>query len=350
MRGLTVLGLALAVTAPAGTALAGTHASAQGDAGVLFYDDFSGGFSTSGPAAKWLVPRTDATISVAPADLRVAADGVNPVTGQPAFTVTVPQDNTQNGIGDHGKWIALAIPPGSAGSSGLPAFPVQPGHWLSCATSVAVQTFGTAQQPFGAAVTDAESDPRLANVALIVNDLPDGVLFDFTVTNREIWARYESVQLPAGGSNPASFAYAVPVASRTPGKTDTLAVTFDSTANTVAYRVDGRSVLTVTNPGTYSLDRKYLTVDHGGIPRVVHPSELACGVGMFTLLDDRLPGGPDEGLVRLAGAPGFYIDPLLGPPAQEQFVDNQSLASDRLWGQGAQFDMRSFAVLSGPAR
>jgi hypothetical protein len=295
------------------------------------------------------MPRADVRVSAVAGNLQVAADGVNPVTGKPAFTFTVPQDSTQNGIADHGKWIALAVPPGGAGASGIPGFDARPGTRLTCQTSVTVQTFGTGQQPFGAAVRDPGGDPRLADVALIADDLADGVVFDFTVTNTEIWARYESIQLTSGGMNPASFAYSVPVAQRDPSEPDTLAISYGKSANAVIYSVNGRDVLRVIRPGTYSLGRPFLTVDHGGVPRTVSPAQLACGVGMFTLLDDRLAGNPDTGLVRLAGAPGFYFDPLLGPPGPERFLDNRSLPGDRLWGQGAQFEMSYFRVLSAPA-
>lgn len=335
--------------APAGIPVGAASTPRQQGRETLFYDDFTSGFSTSGSEAKWFAPRTDAVITVAPGRLKVAANGVNPMTGQPAFTFTVPQDPTQDGIADHGKWVALAIPPGTGVQSGLPAFAVRPGTETTCETSIAVQTFGTERQPFGDVVRRPQSDPRLADVALTVNDVPDGVLFDFTVTNHEIWARYESVQLPSGGTNPASFAYAVPVARRALGAWDTLAISYDSSANDVVYSVNGHDVLRVAAPGTYSLPRAFLSVDHGGIPRVVSPPELACGVGMFTLLDDRLPGGPDIGLVRLAGAPDFYFDPLTGPPNMERFADNQSLPGDRLWGQGAQFEMHFFAVTAAPA-
>jgi hypothetical protein len=342
----TILAGILGVALVGGT---GAAAAAPPDAGhasqtVVFFDDFSAGFSTSGPGAKWVVPRPTGVITVAPADLHVAAAGANPVTGEPAFTATVPQDGTQNGIADHGKWSAQAIPPG-----GATAFPVPAGGRLSCQAAVAVRTFGTDRQPFGTAVRDPQSDPRLANAALVVADRADGVLFDFTVTNRQVWARYESVQLPSGGSSPASFAYAVPVANRaSPAETDKLAISYDSATNQVVFAVNDHDVLRITRPGTYSLNRQFLAVDHGGVPRVVVPAGLSCGVGMFTLLDDRLVGGPDAGLVRLAGAPGFYLDPLLGSPQLEQFVDDQSLAGSRLWGQGAQFDLRSFTVLTQP--
>lgn len=349
-RGYAVVLAATVVLMQAGGVSAAVPPTAGPGQVTLFYDNFASGFSTSGTSAKWFEPRTDAVVSAVPGDLTVAANGVNPETGEPAFTYTVPQDDTQDGIADHGKWVALAIPPGSVGGTGLPAFAVQPGTETTCRTSVAVQTFGTEEQPFGSAVPRPQADPRLADIALTVNDVPDGVLFDFMITNDEIWARYESVQLPSGGTNPASFAYTVPVASRTPGTADVLAISYDSSANDVVYSVNGRDVLTVIKPGTYSLPRGFLAVDHGGVPRVVSPAELACGVGMFTLLDDRLPGDTDVGLVRLAGAPDFYFDPLLGPPAPERFIDNQSLPQDRLWGQGAKFEMHFFAVTSAPAR
>lgn len=75
--------------------------------------------------------------------------------------------------------------------------------------------------------------------------------------------------------------------------------------------------------------------------------QLACGMGMFTLLDGDLPSG--EGLVRLSTAPEFYFDPGVGQPAAQSFVDEQSLESSRLLGRGAELNVRRSIVSSAAA-
>jgi hypothetical protein len=67
---------------------------------------------------------------------------------------------------------------------------------------------------------------------------------------------------------------------------------------------------------------------------------------MFTILDGDLPSG--KALVRLSNAQDFYFDPLLGEPTPQTFVDEESRASSRLFGQGAQLQVEHLAVESAP--
>jgi hypothetical protein len=94
-----------------------------------------------------------------------------------------------------------------------------------------------------------------------------------------------------------------------------------------------------------------MVLDHGGTETLVQPRQLACGLGMFTLLDASQPGqrGPAataDGLVRLSTAPDFYFNTGLGQPTPQTFVDPASLPSSRLFGQGAELNARSLVVSS----
>ncbi len=92
------------------------------------------------------------------------------------------------------------------------------------------------------------------------------------------------------------------------------------------------------------IDRRYLTIDHGGVAQTVSPNQLACGMGMFTLLDAEQPSG--TALVRLSSVPGFYFDPEVGEPAPQTFLDDESLAGNRLFGQGAEIRVKKYVVSS----
>jgi hypothetical protein len=91
------------------------------------------------------------------------------VTGEPAFTLS--------GAGElnHLKWMADTQ---HASSNSYPGFDAVPGHVLSCTMWGSGQTFGTAAHPFGSAVTDPQSDLRLASFAMNVIDYETGIVFD----------------------------------------------------------------------------------------------------------------------------------------------------------------------------
>ena len=63
---------------------------------------------------------------------------------------------------------------------------------------------------------------------------------------------------------------------------------------------------------------------------------------MFTLLDAAESG---KGLVRLSSEENFYFDPSKMNPYPLSFVDEQSLESSRLFGQGAKLEVKQINVL-----
>jgi hypothetical protein len=80
---------------------------------------------------------------------------------------------------------------------------------------------GTADHPFGNAVTNVEDDLRLASFALNAIDLETYMVFDIFYTNKRIYAVYE--HLPFGRQSMggpfgeyAAFTYAIPLANRSP--------------------------------------------------------------------------------------------------------------------------------------
>ena len=53
--------------------------------------------------------------------------------------------------------------------------------------------------------------------------------------------------------------------------------------------------------------------------------------------------------VRLSSAQNFYFDPFQGEPTPQTFVDEESRASSRLFGQGAEMQIARLSVVSAPA-
>jgi hypothetical protein len=326
-------------------------ASAQVFGYDAVWDDFDRGFSVGagGSHARWFYygsgsyVANDGRVSTGWDGLRVAASGTNSGTGEPAFVRTTGQESTSGGISgllDRDKWVAYM---NHASWRGYPGFDALPGYELSCAVTLSGRTYGTAGQPFGPVVTDPNDDPRLASVAQSAMDFETGLAFHFVLTNARIYAVYE--RLPSQRAtlgNYAAFTAIVPVATRANSSdVHQFRIGFDKSAGVVRWYLDGHQVYQVGSLG-HRIDRAFLTLDHGGADVDVSPNQLDCGLGMYTQLDAYRPS--DIGLVRLSEVDYFYFDPDLGEPNPEGFVDNQSLLSNRLFGQGASLTARQYSV------
>lgn len=316
----------------------------------IVWDEFKDGFSVGAPDSKWFhfaagpYVGDDGVVTTSNQGLNVVASGTNVDTGQPAFVRTIGQEEDNGGLPgslDHVKWLAYT---NHLSSSGVPGFDAVPGQELSCQATVRGQAFGTAGHPFGDAVVDPDDDLRLASVALNTIDFETFMVFDFFLTNKRIYALYE--RLPFGRTADhryAAFTFMIPVAERSPEDWHHFRIAYDRSAGTVRWLIDDEEVYRIDRLG-FRIDRGLLTIDHGGREESVEPRQLACGMGTFTLLDAALPSGTS--LVRLSSAPDFYFDPLIGEPTAENFVDEDSLPSSRLFGQGAELHVRRYVVSS----
>ncbi|WHM40058.1 DUF6081 family protein [Streptomyces sp. BPTC-684] len=302
---------------------------------TLFQDDFRHGFDTAG---RWRVPPLEKVLTTCSRDgLTVTPAGVDPETGQPAFSCSADQGGGAPGAGDHIKWVALI---GGSGS-GRTAFEVPAVGRLECSMALSALSLGGDRHPFGAAVRDPDSDVRLATAVMITMDPVSHVVCDFVLTNTRVYALYERV--PSPGSSYAAFSYAVPAAVRTPGQWHDLAILVENDGRRVLWRVDGDEVLRVGRLGHRLPDRRHMLLDHGGEEgEPVRLGALVCGVGMLTMLDGAGPDG--RGLVRLDPTPGHYFSPRQGAPYQQEFMDGEGLAGSRSWGAGAVLNLREVAV------
>jgi uncharacterized protein DUF6081 len=326
-----------------GVAVADEASASTGE--VLFHDDFAAGFDktdtwllgkSSTPTAE--LPEGDGVISVDRKGITVVPTGRNPRTGKPAFAATADQQAAGfgGGTGDHLKWVAQ---PRKSSANG---FPIPDTGAMTCTSKVQVKVDGIDRHPFGRAVADPQSDPRLASATMITVDHATHTVFNFTVTNTEIHAIYE--RLPVDSGAYAAFHYSIPVAKRTPGRTEKLQIRFDQGGKRVSWLVDGRKVLSTDRIGTRAFDRKYLRIDHGGPEETVVARNVQCGLGTGNLLDGG--GGVKDsyqgGLVRLEDSPDFYYSPSAGAPTAQTFLDDASRESNRLFGQGVTLKVNSF--------
>lgn len=326
-----------------------------GGAYRIVWDDFQHGFTTTGPDARWTLFAAgpyvgdDGVVRTSTRGLRVDSSGTNPTSGEPAFVRTLGQE-PGNGVGlpgnlDHVKWLAL---PNHTASSGLAGFDAVPGHVLSCETTFGGRTFGTAGHPFGAEVADPDDDVRLAVPVFNLIDPETFVALEFAVTNKTVYVFYERLPNARGTfGNYDSFLYAIPVGHIRKGQELRMKVSYDPAAGTARWLLDGRTVYSINQVGRRLPTRAGLVADHGGVTDApVTLRQLNCGMGLFSVLDGASPGHSAHGLARLSTAGDFYFDPVAGAPTPQAFADDRSLATSRLFGQGAELTMRNLIVSS----
>jgi hypothetical protein len=304
--------------------LAGQSAGAASSQ-VLLKDNFKTGFDL---AHTWALlslgsfTANDGVVTTSPRGLHVQASGTNSLTGEPAFTLSGAGDF------DHVKWLADTR---HLSSNSSPGFDAVPGNVLSCTMWGNGQTFGTAAQPFGSAVTDPQSDLRVASFAMNVIDYETGMVFDTWETNTRIYPYYERLNL-SGTATYQSFSSIFPGVPRSPDGEDNVSMAYDPSAGVVRWIINGREAARVDKIGFPSPNATML-INRGGTPQLAAPRQLNCGMALFTLMDGGLPP-TGQGLVNLGGTYQFPTSFVGGPT---------------LFGQGAAMQVHKFEIQSGAA-
>lgn len=315
---------------------------------TLAHETFATGYSTD-PGGRWFHVRMenyttdDGVVTTrGSGGVHVAARGVNRVTGEPAFSLTVPQEAGGGDIpatNDHAKWLVYM---NHLSSAGVPGFDTSAELALAGTARIGGRTFGTDRHPFGDAVPDPQTDLRLGAFAMTTIDLESFVVFDFLFTNRLVYAFYERLPFARTAANPyAAFSYAIPVAERRDGDVHEATIAYDSRAGIARWLLDGAEVYRVADVGRLLQSREHLVIDLGGREETVVPRQLAFGMGLFTLLDAAIGGGP--ALVRLSDRL-TYVSPSQGAPEPLSFVDASSRPESRLFGQGAEMHVDFYTV------
>jgi hypothetical protein len=287
---------------------------------VLLYDDFKEGLDlahTWAPLSIGPFAANDWVVTTSPSGLHVQSSGANPVTGEPAFTLA------GTGELDRLKWMADTR---HVSSNSYPGFDAVPGNVLSCTMWARGQTFGTAAHPFGSAVTDPQSDPRLAAFEMTFIDYETGMVFDTWETNTRIYPYYERVD-SSGTATYQRFLSIFPGVPRSRDGEDQVSMAYDPSAGVVRWIINGREAARVDQVGFPSPNATML-IDRGGTPQRVAPRQLNCGMALFTLMDGGRPP-TDEGLVNLGGTYRFPTNFVGGPT---------------LFGQGAAMQVRKLEI------
>jgi hypothetical protein len=245
---------------------------------TVFRDDFADGLRHGAADDPWRVrpvgslPGGDGVVHVVAGGIVVEPPGRDPVTGQPVFAPAEGEGT------EHLRWAAFV---NRTASTGVVGFDARPGELLTARTELTAQFMATERHPFGESVTDPDSDLRLGMAGMICVDMESGLVFDFILTQRRIYALYE--RLPRPNRIHATFSYAVPVATREPDEYHSFEVALDPAAGEVSWWLDGARVLEVDRLGHRALNERHLKKsDDAGPEETVVPRQLALGLGLFT--------------------------------------------------------------------
>ncbi|MDO4290839.1 MAG: DUF6081 family protein [Eggerthellaceae bacterium] len=312
---------------------------------VLFEDGFQGGFDVGFPedGNAWSFMKMG-PIVIDPAEFEISSEeglyvapaGKNPLTSEPAFTLTQPQHPLMGTV-DHMKFNVTV---NRTSSLGVPGFDIAPGAMFNVEARFGGQQYGMEGHPFGDAVADPDADWRLGAPMLMAMCPLNSDVFDFVLTNKKVYVIYERGGAMGGGeTNWAVYSYAIPVADREPSDERLYRMSYDPSVNAMRWFIDGEQVFEVVGVGR-RIDRKYMLVDQGGVEEDAAPTVLNVGLGLISLLDGAIDG---KALVNLTGSGSFY-DPRLGEPEPVAFVDSESKDESRLFGQGADLVCKEFRV------
>jgi len=248
----------------------------------LLQDTFAYGLSIGGETPRWRLRPVgslatgDGLVTTGPDGLVVVPTATHPDTGDPAFAAQ-PEPL---GDADHLRWALMA---NRTSSSGLPGFDTKRAEGerpLTVRAELAVRGYGLDRHPYGDELTDPGRDLRVGAGVLITIDMESGLVLDFIVTDRCVFAVYERLGFP--GTEHAAFSYAVPVADRAPGHHHRLAISYDADAGVARWHLEEREVLAVDRLGLRALDDRFLKRDNGKPEAPAAPRQLTCGVGLFT--------------------------------------------------------------------
>jgi hypothetical protein len=247
----------------------------------LLQDSFTDPFSAGHDDARWRLrsvgsfPAGDGVVSTGPDGLVVVPTATDPETGLPAFA---PEPEPL-GDADHLRWAAMANHTASTGVAGFDAHRANGDGPLTITAELAVQGYGLDRHPYDD-LDDPGRDLRVGAGVLITIDMESGLVLDFIVTDRCVFAVYERLGFP--GTGHAAFSYAVPVADRDPDEHHRLAISYDAASGTARWHLGDDEVLSVDQLGRRVLDERHLKRDNGKPEAPAAPRQLTCGVGLFT--------------------------------------------------------------------
>lgn len=269
---------------------------------TLFYDDFRCGFFPGRPQSSYNF------LSIPSAGLISSNDAAGGVSAsfQSLIINSTPFTFTTNNGNDHVKFLVYQAPY-NAPKRGVEI--VYEG--ILSVQQTGLENIPSSIQATGGSligVNNVNSDIRLAAGGFNCLDPENLIVFDFLISNEDIYAFYERLPFNRtewGGTGPnyIAFSHGIPVAKRNtadPGNDFVkLAIAYNYQDNYVRWIVNDIEVFKVNRLG-YPLERKYRMLEHNtpGVisapAQLVRPKQLQFGFGTFSLMDMYNPQNPGQ--------------------------------------------------------
>jgi hypothetical protein len=289
--------------------------------GVLFKENFDSGLKTGkldDENARWFFFEQPGFISRDPSAMVSAAKG--------QLTVDIPRYSlTTVGVNDHPKFMIYSNTINS--DTGFPGFKAPDNGEIYYEGKVAVETYGTENNPFNVPADDF----RLSSGGLVSIDFDTFMVYDFFMTATKAYALYERLPFDQKVKDPAAFfTYVVPLIDLEPGVRYHYKLSYNKSKYQVWYYIDGKCVFSIDEfgrrlPKDFENHSQFKDLPASGNPEdlpLVQSNQRIVGAGLFTLLDGGIRHGKELANIH---------DPILSP-------------SKKLFGQGGKLRLSDIVV------
>lgn len=318
---------------------------------TLFYDDFS----------DWIIPGTAASPYEFFTTPDIRADDGRATVGRSGLQInSIPFKSTHNSIFDHPKYLVYQKNVYSIPESGELVYEAR----------ISVKQTGLDKLPnllkatsgdSLVGVNNANSDIRVCSAGINAIDQNNLMVFDFILSNEDIYALYERLPLlrtewGGPGPNYMSFTHVMSVGKR--NQHDPLAdfvnLSIAFGKQHVRWMIDGMEVFKTKRLG-FPMERKNRVLEHSGPPMSVTMDSISLGFGTFSLMDMTNPQNPGQksnsGLVDLTAGGRFpssnpVVTNVDGTPSPPVYISQYPLlgADGTNFGQGASMNIKYIKV------
>ena len=270
---------------------------------TLFYDDFRSGFFPNHPQSPYMYFSAPAAGLTAANDAAggVSANFQSLTINSTPFTFTAP-----SGL-DHVKYLIYQKAPYNAPKRGIE---------IVYEGIMAMQQTGLNNIPPALRATNGSimginnvnSDIRVAAAGFNCLDPETLMVFDFFLSNEDIYAVYERLPFNRtewGGTGPnyIAFTHRIPLAKRNTADPLNdfvkLAIAYNYRDNYVRWIINDQEMFRVNRLG-YPIERKYRVIEHNtpgaqsAPAQLIRPRQLQFGFGTFSLMDAYNPQNPGQ--------------------------------------------------------
>ncbi len=232
---------------------------------------------------------------------------------------------TTTGVNDHPKFMIYSNTINS--NTGLPGFKAPDNGEIYYEGKVAVETYGTENNPFNVPADDF----RLSSGGMVSIDFDTFMVYDFLMTATNAYALYERLPFDQKVKDPAAFfTYVVPLIDLEPGVRYYYKLSYNKSRYQIEYYIDGKRVFSIDQFGRrlardFESYSQFKDLPGSGNPDdlpLVQSNQRIVGGGLFTMLDGGMRHGKELANIH---------DPVLK-------------SSKKLFGQGGKLRLSDIVV------